>query len=124
MAVGWQSALLVLAGYLAGTVAVPVLLPWLPGRSFAAKGTWVGVAVAVVVAVYGWVTPSAFQSRAALWAWALILPAVTSFLGMSFTGASTYTSLSGVRREMRVAVPIQIACAVAGLGLWMVGRFV
>jgi acetyl-CoA decarbonylase/synthase complex subunit gamma len=53
-----------------------------------------------------------------------MIPAVASFLGMNFTGASTYTSLSGVRREMRVAVPLQILGAVAGLGLWLAGRFV
>jgi len=42
---------------------------------------------------------------------------------MNFTGASTYTSLSGVKREMRIAVPAQIICAVAGIGLWLAGRF-
>ena len=34
---------------------------------------------------------------------------------MNFTGSSTFTSLSGVRREMRIAVPLQIAGAVVGL---------
>jgi len=52
------------------------------------------------------------------------MPAVASFLAMNFTGASTYTSLSGVRREMRVAVPLQIAGAAVGLMLWLVGCFV
>ena len=57
-------------------------------------------------------------------AWVLLLPAVASFLAMNFTGASTYTSLSGVRREMRIAVPLQIVGAAAGLGLWVTGLFV
>jgi acetyl-CoA decarbonylase/synthase complex subunit gamma len=43
---------------------------------------------------------------------------------MNFTGSSTYTSLSGVKREMRVAVPLQITAAVIGLGLWITGLFV
>ena len=34
---------------------------------------------------------------------------------MNFTGCSTYTSLSGVKREMRWALPAQIAASVAGL---------
>jgi acetyl-CoA decarbonylase/synthase complex subunit gamma len=43
---------------------------------------------------------------------------------LNFTGASTYTSLSGVKREVRIAVPIQIACAILGIGLWLAGHFV
>ena len=56
-------------------------------------------------------------------AWALVLPAVASFFAMNFTGASTYTSLSGVKAEMRIAVPAQIMAAVLGAGLWVISRF-
>lgn len=57
-------------------------------------------------------------------AWCLLIPVMTSFAGMNFTGATTYTSLSGVRREMKIAVPIQVAAAVIGVVLWVSGRFV
>jgi acetyl-CoA decarbonylase/synthase complex subunit gamma len=53
----------------------------------------------------------------------LIATAFSGFLGMNFTGASTYTSLSGVRREMRWAVPLEIAVALLGLILWIGTRF-
>jgi len=43
---------------------------------------------------------------------------------MNFTGASTYTSLSGVKREMRTALPLQIGAGIAGLGHWLVSRFI
>jgi len=43
---------------------------------------------------------------------------------MNFTGASTYTSLSGVKKEMRWAVPLEIVGGVAGLTLWVGSRFV
>jgi acetyl-CoA decarbonylase/synthase complex subunit gamma len=43
---------------------------------------------------------------------------------MSFVGSTTYTSLSGVRWEMRIAVPMQLLAAVVGLVLWIAGRFV
>ncbi len=56
-------------------------------------------------------------------AWLLILPAVSAFFAMNFTGASTYTSLSGVKREMRFAVPAQIAGVIIGVGLWVMGHF-
>jgi hypothetical protein len=45
--------------------------------------------------------------------------ALASYLAMNFTGASTYTSLSGVRREMRRALPLQIGAGAVGLGLWV-----
>jgi acetyl-CoA decarbonylase/synthase complex subunit gamma len=41
---------------------------------------------------------------------------------MNFTGASTYTSLSGVKKEMRIAVPLQIASVVIGVALWLGSR--
>jgi acetyl-CoA decarbonylase/synthase complex subunit gamma len=46
-------------------------------------------------------------------------PAVAAFLAMNFTGASTYTSLSGVKKEMKVAVPLQIVAASVGLCVWI-----
>jgi len=54
----------------------------------------------------------------------LIIIAVSAYLAMNFTGASTYTSLSGVKKEMRLAVPLEIAGVVIGLGLWLTSRFI
>jgi len=52
-----------------------------------------------------------------------LITALSAYLAMNFTGASTYTSLSGVRREMRWAVPVEIAAAAVGLVLWSASRF-
>lgn len=51
--------------------------------------------------------------------WTSGLLAVSAFLAMNFTGASTYTSLSGVRREMRWAVPLEIGLFAGFVGLWL-----
>jgi acetyl-CoA decarbonylase/synthase complex subunit gamma len=56
-------------------------------------------------------------------AWVLLMPAVGAFMAMNFTGATTYTSLSGVKKEMHFAVPAQIAAAVLGFMLWLAARF-
>jgi len=45
----------------------------------------------------------------------LVLPPISGYLAMNFTGASTYTSLSGVVREMKTALPALIVSA--GLGM-------
>jgi acetyl-CoA decarbonylase/synthase complex subunit gamma len=57
-------------------------------------------------------------------AWLLIIPAVAGYLAMNFTGCSTYTSLSGVKREMRWALPAQIAASVAGFVIWITSRLI
>ncbi len=121
---GIQSAGLFLGVYLAGVILPPILLPWLPGRAFSAKGAWIGFALSAVLGFLFWRRPPVFENWATAAAWFLMIPAITSFLAMNFTGSSTYTSLSGVRREMRIAVPIQVACAAVGLVLWVAGRFV
>ncbi len=105
---------------IAGAVVGPVLLPWLPGRAFSVKGAFVGILWTFLVLWVGSITRyGIFNSLALL----MILPAISAFLTLNFTGASTYTSLSGVRREMRIAMPVIIASAISGLGLWLAGRF-
>ena len=121
---GLWSAMLFLGAYLAGVVLAPPLLPWLPGRSFSLKGTWIGLVFALGIGGWAGAHPGLFANRLSMAAWFLIAPAVASFMAMIFTGASSYTSLSGVRLEMRVAVPIQIIGTALGLSLWLVGRFV
>jgi len=112
------------SGIIAGSVLTPLLLPFLPGRAFSVKGLATGSAAAVIL---GWaqktfadVPFSDLELTAAL----LIIASVASFLGMEFTGASTYTSLSGVKKEMRLAVPAQIATGVIAVGLWIAARII
>jgi acetyl-CoA decarbonylase/synthase complex subunit gamma len=121
--VGVPSAVALLAAYLVVCVATPALLPWLPGRAFAVKGVWVGLVAAVVIIACLSIFPAPPHSLPGLAGWVMLICAVASFMAMNFTGASTFTSLSGVKREVRSAVPIQAFLAVAGMILWTVGRF-
>ena len=98
----------------AGCVITPILLPWIPGRAFAWKGWLLGLMWAVAVNMLnGWIVSSSFSIIRGL-GYLLVLPSVSAFYAMNFTGSSTYTSLSGVLKEMKVAVPA-IAISV-GLG--------
>ena len=116
---GVRSAAILFCGLLAAGVLGPVLLPWLPGRAFSVKGLWIGLVMSLGLGLW-----SSWSSLPGTVAWFLIIPALTSFVVMNFTGASTYTSLSGVKREMRIAVPAQLVFAVTGIVLWLIGRFV
>jgi hypothetical protein len=109
-----------LGACLIGIVAGPFLLPWLPGRSFAVKGAVVGMAWSVLfyLLVRGqawdrWVTMAIF----------LALPAVSAFYTLNFTGCSPYTSRSGVKKEMRIALPAMGGALVVSAILLLVGKF-
>jgi acetyl-CoA decarbonylase/synthase complex subunit gamma len=116
---GIRSTVNIFAAYLAGTVVGPVLLPWLPGRSFSFKGGLVGVVVALGLMLLkltgGWLETIG---------WFFLIVVFASFGTMNFTGASTYTSLSGVKKEMRIAVPLQTVGALVGVIIWLASRFV
>ena len=104
----------------AGTAVAPLLLPWLPGRSFAVKGALPGLfwsaACYLLAGGRGWdvpVTAAAF----------LALPAVSAFYTLNFTGCTTYTSRSGVKKEMRIAMPAMGCALIASAIFVLAGRF-
>ena len=109
---------------LASLILTPLLLPWLPGRAFAVKGAWVGLGLLVALMGCEWHLPGAFENRFTMVGWCFVLPAVASFTAINFTGCTTFTSVSGARWEVRIALPIQVALAAFGIVLWLVGRFV
>jgi len=119
-----SAALATLGAYLGavftGVALAPVLLPFIPGRSFAVKGALAGVAFS-----------AGFYALAggALWSWPvtlacfLALPALSSFYTLNFTGCTTYTSRSGVQKEMRLALPILGGSLLASLILVLAGSY-
>jgi hypothetical protein len=102
--------LALLGSVFTGTFATPVLLPWIPGRAFSLKGMITGLLWTVLVLFYGGV-----HDVLQLISYLLILPSLSAFFGMNFTGSSTYTSLSGVEREMKAALPLIIIALAAGI---------
>lgn len=108
-----------LAAIMAGAVLTPLLLPWLPGRAFSFKGLVMGLLAAAVLMASQWGNLASWEARLQILAWCLLVLAATAYLAMNFTGASTYTSLSGVKKEMRWALPLEIGTGFAGLALWV-----
>ena len=116
---GIMLAIAYVAGILAGAVATPLLLPWIPGRSFALKGAITGVLSAVGVLV---LFRSDIQLLGAL-ALVLCTTAISSYLAMNFTGATPFTSPSGVEKEMRKAIPLQATALLLALIAWVGSAF-
>ncbi len=117
---GLAAMINVVLAYLAGTVLGPILLPWLPGRSFSLKGIIPGLAL-FAAAYFAHLVGKGILG---ILGWLLLFATISSFILMNFTGSSTYTSLSGVKKEMRVAIPLQMVAFIAGFVLWIVNKFV
>jgi hypothetical protein len=121
---GLFSVLALLAAILTGAVLTPLLLPWLPGRAFSVKGLSLGglfAAILVACSWGGWITK---VGGLEILAWVLLLPALSAYLAMNFTGASTYTSLSGVKKEMRWGLPLEMGAGIMGMILWIGSQFI
>jgi hypothetical protein len=116
---GFAAVAALAAGILAGAVVTPALLPWLPGRAFSVKGGLTGGVLAACVVMWergALATPSVLALLFAM-------TAVSSFVAMNFTGATTFTSPSGVEKEMRRALPVQAGLTVLAGLLWIGGAF-
>ncbi|QUH26485.1 mercury methylation corrinoid protein HgcA [Serpentinicella alkaliphila] len=113
-----------LCGYIGaltiGCIIVPLLLPWIPGKSFAFKGwllglSWVLLLLAVNNSMMGILRQLSYM---------LIFPSLSAFVAVNFTGSSTYTSFSGVMKEMKIAIPSIAISMVVGIFLLILGSIV
>jgi hypothetical protein len=123
-------------------IIVPLFLPWIPGRAFSLKGFFAGIIWTLAMTAWnlspGSIMQNAVKSASAdttetfyfnllkffsgNWlsfllltlAYLMIIPAISSFFALNFTGSSTYTSLSGVKKEMKVALPYFITALCLG----------
>lgn len=106
-----------------GAVLTPLLLPYLPGRAFALKGFFLSLLGVIFLLAFFGGGGMNWAGIAERLAWVLLVPSLSAFLAMNFTGASTYTSLSGVKKEMRWALPLEIGGASLGLVIWLGALF-
>jgi hypothetical protein len=115
---GGSALLAGFAAVLGGAVITPLLLPWLPWRAFAAKGALVGAVIGLSLGV---LFAGHWLSFLAL---VLGLAALSSYGAMNFTGSTTFTSPSGVEKEMRRAIPLQAGALLLAGSLWVIAAFI
>jgi hypothetical protein len=120
----WYRGLMALTAYaggiIAGAVAAPILLPWLPGRAFALKGTLTGGIVGLIVVLL-FKNSLIWLETAALM---FMTMATSSYLAMNFTGSTPFTSPSGVEKEMRQAIPVQAGALLVAVVAWVSAAFI
>jgi hypothetical protein len=92
---------------LAATVLFPALLPWLPTRDFSTKGFFLGGVAALPLAALAIAGPQpiGWLSIGRALMYLLAMPSAVAYLALLFTGSTTFTSRSGVRREIYAYIP-------------------
>jgi acetyl-CoA decarbonylase/synthase complex subunit gamma len=121
---GVFAVLYLFGGLVAGAVLTPLLLPWLPCRAFSLKGCWMGLIMFFLLTAFRGFDIGPWSTVLEMLGWVLLLPSFSAYLAMNFTGASSFTSLSGVKKEMKWAVPAEITAGVIGFCLWLGSRLV
>jgi len=88
---------------LAGAVITPLFLPYIPFRSFILKG---GITGAALIAALNYFT-NIFKAGNFYFTYAasILIILLSSYIALQFTGATTYTSLSGVQKEIKYSIP-------------------
>lgn len=104
-----------LGAALVGTLCVPICLPLLPGRAFSIKGLVAGLIYSLLV-----IYLAKWTSMILMASYVLLLTSIITFSALNFTGASTYTSFSGVKAEMEVAIPAMMTATGLGVVLLLV----
>jgi hypothetical protein len=117
---GIMAAFAYATGIFSGAVVVPAILKWLPGKAFSVKGAITGIIAAFFVVMMLKDVANTWELAALF----LCTTAVSSYLGMNFTGSTPYTSPSGVEKEMRKAIPVQALAGFASIVLWIGAAFI
>jgi acetyl-CoA decarbonylase/synthase complex subunit gamma len=113
-------ALNILLAYFSGIVIAPVLLPVIPGKYFSFKGFLSGAVIYALLLMLNLTGTGIIEKIS----WFFVLTSLSSFITMNFTGSSTFTSLSGVKKEMKKSVPLQIGFASIGVILMVTGKLI
>ena len=118
---GMDDVCIYMGAVIVGTIVTPILLPVIPVRAFSLKGWILGLCWTLyAVWAFGWLRDDTVTAAGYL----LLLPSLSAFFAMNFTGASTYTSFSGVIKEMKMAVPVIIVTMIAGVIMLIIGRVI
>ncbi|MDD1727993.1 MAG: carbon monoxide dehydrogenase [Methanospirillum sp.] len=114
---GQVASLAAITAVLTGTVLFPALLPYLPTKDFSTKGLILGFIVAIPFSYLYALTPGlpGWAAGAGALVPLLIIPAVVAFMALNFTGSTTFTSRTGVKKEIFRYVPIMAGMAVLGI---------
>jgi hypothetical protein len=105
---------------LSGAFLTPIALPLIPFKAFSLKGLICGI---VTVALYhalfiGFTGQGVLQTALIFTAF----PVLSSYVALNFTGATPFTSISGVKKELKYALPFYILVGTASVALFILHK--
>ena len=110
--------LLGLTSILAGSFITPVFLPFIPFRPFALKGWLIGMLLTMfLIFLFN------FQEQKNILILVieiLFFPMASSYLSLQFTGSTTFTNMSGVKKELKIALPVYLISSVISVILLII----
>jgi len=110
---GLPFLLLGLISVSAGALFTPVLLPFIPFRSFAIKGWIIGI-LSVFLSTKLIAMLGHLDTVLLIFTY-LFFPLASSYIALQFTGATTFTGISGVKKELKISIPLYILGIVVSL---------
>lgn len=106
LAGGLPFLLLGVIAIISGAFLTPALLPFIPFRAFAVKG-WIAGIISVSLAMQ--MTALHGHMDALLLAFSYIFfPLASSYIGLQFTGSTTFTGMTGVKKELGIGIPLYL----------------
>ncbi|MBF0329660.1 MAG: acetyl-CoA synthase subunit gamma [Nitrospirae bacterium] len=110
---GFHFLVLGMLAVVSGAFITPLLLPAIPFRSFAIKGWLAGIST--VFAYHKIFAPSIFTSLPLSVVAYIFFPAASSYIALQFTGSTTFTGMSGVKKELKYGIPAYMTAVVISL---------
>jgi hypothetical protein len=110
--------LLGLASITAGSFVTPAALPFIPFRSFALKG-WITGMLLTVLVIFLFNSPE-LKNILIFSSAILFFPMASSYLALQFTGSTTFTNMSGVKKELKTALPVYLISTVISIVLLII----
>jgi hypothetical protein len=104
-----------------GALLTPVFLPFIPFRSFAVKGWITGILSVFLSSKF--IAMIGHLNTVLLIFTYLFFPLASSYIALQFTGATTFTGMSGVKKELKIFIPLYILGIVVSLVLLLVYKF-
>lgn len=101
------------AALFSGAFLLPVLLPYIPFKAFSLKGCVLGIVLSYFPILWG----EYFRYPNSILIYGgntLIITSIVAFIGLNFTGCTTYTSLSGVKIETKWTTIIAAIASLCG----------
>jgi len=111
----------VIAATFSGLVLFPILLPWIPTTDFSTKGFLIGGLATVPFALdsfYSMTNENLWLRFGWVLAYMMVMPQISAFLALNFTGSTTFASVTGVKREIFKYIPIM--AWMSGIGILLI----